>query len=101
MKKRFSIRLKLVIIFGLLIAAASIVLEILAVRIARKAVMEKIATHLTDKADDVAAIINGRLSAFEQFLDGIARMPALRDENLSYDQKIDFLRKEVAYNDIA
>ena len=100
MKKRFSIRLKLVIIFGLLIAAASIVLEILAVRIARKAVMEKIATHLTDKADDVAAIINGRLSAFEQFLDGIARMPALRDENLSYDQKIDFLRKEVAYNDM-
>jgi len=98
MKKRFSIRLKLVIIFGLLIAAASIVLEILAVRIARKAVMEKIATHLTDKADDVAAIINGRLSAFEQFLDGIARMPALRDNSLLFGQRAKLLAKEAENN---
>ncbi|MGP1458348.1 MAG: cache domain-containing protein [Treponema sp.] len=100
MKKRFSIRLKLVIIFGLLIAAASTILELLAVRIARKAVMEKIATHLTDKAEDVSGIIDSRLAAFGQFLDGIARMPAFRDPTIPYAQKINFLRTEVAYNEM-
>ena len=40
-KKRFSISNKLIIIFGLLIAAASLTEGIFALRIARKAVMEK------------------------------------------------------------
>ena len=50
MKKRFSLRYKLIIIFGLLIALASTIEGLLAVRIARKAVTEKIEAHLIDKA---------------------------------------------------
>ena len=49
MKKRFSIRYKLILIFGILIAAAGITEGLLATKIARTAVSEKIEAHLTDK----------------------------------------------------
>lgn len=54
MRKHFSLKNKLVFIFGILIAVASLIEGLIAVRIARKAVTEKISSHLTDKADDVA-----------------------------------------------
>ncbi|MGP1432596.1 MAG: methyl-accepting chemotaxis protein, partial [Treponema sp.] len=76
MKKRFSMRNKLLIIFGLLIVLATSVEGILAIRTARRAVVEKIETHLKDKATDTAEIIDGRITAFWQFLEGVARMPA-------------------------
>jgi len=98
MKKRFSLRYKLILIFGILIAVAGITEGLLAIRIARKAVTEKIEAHLTDKAQDVAQIIDGRLISFIQFLEGIARMPIFRDETLPYSEKAAFLKTEVAYN---
>ena len=98
MKKHFSLRYKLILIFGLLIALASLVEGLLAIRTARKAVTEKVETHLIDKANDVAEIIDGRITAFLQFLEGIARMPALYDESYSYSEKIALLQKETALN---
>ena len=97
--KRFSLRNKLIIIFGLLILAAGLVEGLLAVRTARKAVTEKVETHLIDKATDVASIIDGRVTAFWQFLEGIARMPAFRDPAISYTEKCLLLDKEAAFND--
>ena len=97
--KRFSMRNKLMIVFGLLILAAGLTLGILAVRIARKAVTEKVESHLIDKATDTANIIDGRVNAFFQFLEGIARMPILRDNTLSYQEKTAYLTKEAAFND--
>ena len=99
MTKRFSLRNKLIIIFGLLILGAGLVEGLLAVRTARKAVTEKVETHLIDKATDVASIIDGRISAFWQFLEGIARMPAFRDPAISYTEKCLLLDKEAAFND--
>ena len=98
MKKRFSLRYKLVIIFSLLIAAASLVEIVLAVYTARKAVIEKIETHLIDKATDTAEVIDGRITAFWQFLEGIARMPAFRNSDISYAEKSRLLDKEAAFN---
>ncbi|QTQ17241.1 cache domain-containing protein [Treponema parvum] len=98
MKKRFSIRYKLIIIFGLLIALASAVEILLAVLSARKAVTEKVEEHLIDKANDTAEIIDGRINAFLQFLDGIARMPALYNPSYSYSEKIALLQKEATFN---
>jgi len=98
MKKRFSLRYKLIIIFGMLIAAASTVEIVLAVRTARKAVTEKVETHLIDKAADTAEIIDGRITAFWQFLEGIARMPILTDIAASNTEKIKLLQKEAAFN---
>ena len=98
MKNRFSMRNKLMLIFGLLILAACLTLGILAVRTARKAVTEKIEAHLIDKATDTATIIDGRIEAFFQFADGLARMPVLRDENTPPREKTALLMREAARN---
>ena len=99
MKKRFSIRYKLILIFGLLIALASTIEGLLAVRTARKAVTEKVETHLIDKATDTAEVIDGRVKAFFQFFEGIARAPILRDPSVSYPEKTAYLKKEAAFNE--
>jgi len=96
--KRFSMRNKLLIIFGLLILAAASVEGLLAVRTARKAVTEKVEAHLIDKAADVAEVIDGRVNAIFQFLEGLARMPVFRDTSLSYQEKTMHLMKEAAFN---
>ena len=98
MKKRFSMRNKLLIIFGLLIAAAAITEGLLAVQTARKAVTEKIETHLKDKATDIAEVIDGRLHSFFQFIEGIARMPFLYDGQTSAFEKSRLLNKEAHLN---
>ena len=98
MKKRFSLRYKLMIIFGLLVALASSIEGLLAIRTARMAVTEKVEAHLIDKATDIAEVIDGRVSAFWQFLEGIARMPAFRDPNISFTEKSRLLDKEIAFN---
>ena len=98
MEKRFSLKNKLVLIFGALIAIGSLVEGLLAVNIARKAVVEKIEVHLTDKAGDVAEIIDGRISAFFQFLDGLARMPEIRDDSIPLIEKMRLLHKEAQAN---
>ena len=96
--KRFSIGKKLLIIFGFIITLAAFVEGLLAVQTARKAVTEKIETHLIDKAADTADIIDGRLTAFLQFLEGIARAPILVDPAVSYQEKVKYLQKEVSFN---
>ncbi|EMB21575.1 hypothetical protein HMPREF9723_01348 [Treponema denticola OTK] len=98
MKKRFSIRYKLIIVFGLLIAIASSMEGFLATRIARKAVTEKVEDHLIDKATDVAEIIDGRITAVQQFLEGIARMPVFSDASVSNQEKVELLKEQVAFN---
>ena len=99
MKKRFSMRNKLLIIFGLLIVLATSIEGLLAIRTARRAVVEKIEIHLTDKATDTAEILDGRITAFFQFLEGIARMPILIDPTASYKEKVAQLTKEAAVNE--
>ena len=91
-------RNKLLIIFGLLVALATIIEGLLAIQTARKAVTEKIETHLIDKAADTAEIIDGRITAFWQFLEGIARLPLLSDTSLSNAEKIKRLQKEATFN---
>ena len=98
-KHRFSLRNKLMIVFGALIFVVGTILTLIALRTARKAVGEKVETHLIDKATDTAEILDGRVTAFFQFLEGIARMPALYDSSYSYSEKISFLQKEATFND--
>ncbi len=98
MKNRFSIKLKLLIIFGLLVALANFILGFFAMRIARKAVSETVDNHLLDKAEDTAEIIDGKISSLLQFLEGIARAPALRDSNVTSNEKALYLKKEADFN---
>ena len=98
MKNRFSLRTKLILVFGLLILTVGFILALLAVRTARKAVTEKVEAHLIDKATDTAEIIDGRANTICQFLEGIARMPILTDPTSSYADKIALLKAEEAFN---
>ena len=97
--KRFSMKKKLVIIFGLLIMAAGFVEGIFAIHTARKAVTEKVETHLIDKAKDTAEIVDGRISTFLQLLEGIAKEPILKDPTVSYHEKVDYLQSETDSNE--
>ena len=97
-KKRFSIRTKLLLIFGLLIIVAVFMLGLLALTIAKRATTEKVATHLVDKAKDTAEIIDGRIQSLFQFLEGIARMPILSDKNATEYEKMEVLRAESSFN---
>ena len=97
-QKRFSLRFKLIIIFGLLVAAASAVEVLLAVRTSQRAVTEKVATHLIDKANDTAEIIDGRIGAFFQLIEGLSRMPIIRDGNIPYSEKMAYLNSEARFN---
>ena len=87
MKKRFSIRYKLILIFGILVTVACITEGLVAIIIAHKAVTEKIQVHLMDKARDAAEILDGKVLQWFQLLEGIIQMPALRDSAVSYQEK--------------
>ncbi len=94
--KRFSIQKKLIFIFGCLLVAAVAIEILLAVRTARTAVMEKVEAQLVDKAEDVAGIVDGRVEALFQFIEGIARMPILRDGALTFQEKTASLVQEAS-----
>ena len=96
-KKRVSIRFKLLFIFGALIFVATATLAFLAVYIARQAIMEKVQAHLIDKTEDTDEILDGRIRAFWQFLEGVARSEILRDDTVSFDEKADYLAKEASF----
>ena len=100
MKKRFSLRNKLLIVFGVLILTVGLILSVLAIRTARKAVTEKVETHLIDKATDIAEILDGRINTMFQFLEGIARMPFLYDKQTSVLEKARLLSKEAGFNEL-
>lgn len=99
MQKRFSLRYKLIIIFGLLIALASLIEGLFAVRTASKAVTEKVDAHLIDKAIDTAAIIDEKVNILLSFIEGIARMPMLYSNEFSYQEKVKVLAQEAKQND--
>ena len=99
-KHRFSMRNKLMIVFGLLILTVGFILAFFAIRTARKAVTEKVETHLIDKATDTAEIIDGRVNTMFQFLEGIARMPVLRDNTIKFIEKMAILAEEAKFNPI-
>ena len=80
-------RNKLLIIFGLLIAAATVTLGTLTSKIAQKAVSEKVAAQLTDDAVYIAKIIEGRVDGFFQFMQAVAQNPLLENTDLSAPEK--------------
>ncbi|MEL3906384.1 MAG: methyl-accepting chemotaxis protein [Treponema sp.] len=95
-KKCFSIKNKLLLIFGFLIFIIGFTFAFFSMRAARKAVMEKIETHLKDKVTDTAEIVDSKIHLFFQFLEDIAEIPIIRDTALSTEVKLDYLKKRTA-----
>ena len=93
MKKCFSIKTRMSIIFGTLIVAALVLLSVLVLNQSRVAVMEKVQDHLFDKASDTAVILDGEIKRWFEYLDGIAAQQFLHEQNVSYAEKARFLKE--------
>ena len=96
--KVFSIRYKLVILFGSLILITGTILTTVAIKVARRSIVEEIQTSLLEKVDSTAEIIQAKVDAFFAYMEGIARNPILRDTDARRSEKIAYLKKEVAFN---
>ncbi len=92
-KKLFSIKYRLMIIFGLLTAIVVAILTTAAVKIARNAVYEKIEIHLKTKAIDAAKIIDANLEKEIYYLQMLGRT-LLQNEELNYVDMAIMLEKE-------
>lgn len=99
-RQEFSMQKKLLLIFGFLIAISAIIQGLFAVQTARTAITERVETHLKDKVVDTATLIESRITALFQFLDGIARMPVLRDTSITLDEKMQILAEESKANQV-
>ena len=97
-KRRFSLKYKFLIIFGVLVLFATATENVIAIKKAKKAILEKVENHLMDKAENTVNIINGRISSLFQFLEGISRLPFLRDTDVSNLEKARLLKKETKFN---
>ncbi|MGP1438055.1 MAG: methyl-accepting chemotaxis protein [Treponema sp.] len=92
--KRFSIKLKLILVFGSIILVACVSLSLLAVDLSTKAITERVSAHLLEKAVNISEIIDGRITRFFQFIDGVARLNILRSSEVSTRDKNIFLMSE-------
>ena len=87
MKKRFSIKTRMQITFGTLIVVALSLLSVFVLYQSQSAVMEKVTTHLLDKTNDTAAILDGEIEQWFEYLDGIASQQILHNTSVSYAEK--------------
>lgn len=94
MAKRFLLKNKLICIFGTLIALASLVEGLLAVKTAHKAVTEKIKTHLLDKANDISELIETRIDSLFEFIEGLERLSELRNPAIHTRKKLNCSNKK-------
>ncbi|MGF7110530.1 HAMP domain-containing protein, partial [Treponema pedis] len=91
-KKRFSIRNRMVLIFSILFVAGLSLSAFITISRARTVVKKRVRAHLTDKAADTAAIIDGYIQQWFEYLDGIAMLPVLHDKKVSYLEKAVLLK---------
>ena len=87
MKKRMSIKIRMQITFGTLIVVALSLLSVFVLYQSQSAVMEKVTTHLLDKTNDTAAILDGEIEQWFEYLDGIASQQILHNTSVSYAEK--------------
>ena len=66
-KKRFPLRNKMMVVFGLLIFVLGIIRGAITLSDVRGAMVKEVDAHLIDKAGDVAEIIDGRVTAFWRY----------------------------------
>ena len=97
MKRRFSIRAKVALFFGVLFLSAGISIEISAIKISKKAVKAKIEAHLTDNVQYVAKLLDGQGDGFFAFFQGVARLPILRDSSVPFSEKAKSIAKEASF----
>lgn len=98
-KKYFSIRKKLLIIFGTLIAIAGIIQGSLSRYTAQQALTARVNAHLTDKVEDIALFINSEIRGDLELLRGLMHISEIKDDSISYTEKTRILQKEFGNTD--
>ena len=98
MKARFSIRTRLILVFGLLILLAISALQITAMIIVKRTIIAKVNAELKGKADDISKLINERILAFFNTITALARREAIMRNDMSCEEKALSLVKEVNYH---
>ena len=83
----------MMIIFGTLIVVALSLLSVFVIYQSRIAIMEKVTAHLFDRASDTAAILDGDIEQWWEYLEGVASQQSLRDTSVSYEEKARILEE--------
>ncbi|MGP1576733.1 MAG: methyl-accepting chemotaxis protein [Treponema sp.] len=98
MALRFSLRNKFLCIFGILILIMGVLLAVLAVTVGEKAIIKNVEQQLSMKAQDTAELVDSRLEALLQFLQGIAANPDLQRTDISMRQKVAIINTGIQRN---
>ena len=95
-KKHFSLRKKLLIVFGLLIILGGVIQGSVSWYTFRKTMIKDVEERLTDKAADIAILVESIIDVDFEYLRGVARISDLNDDSLSYPQKSARLQQELS-----
>ncbi len=95
MFKGFSIRSKLMLIFGLTVTIALMIVIFISITVGKNALMDRVSKHLISEAHNTAEIVDGRINMIFQFMENVAEHPILRNKEASYAQKFKYLEKFV------
>ena len=93
-KRRFAIKLKLLVIFCSLVVGAIFILSFLQMTTTKKVITENISANIKDRAAVTAQLIESRFSSMLQVLDNLAIRSVLYDEQVPVLTKMKFLENE-------
>ncbi len=96
--QRRSLRLELIVLFGLLLTISLFIMSYAAIRIVRDVVIIKSEKHLLDKAISETEVIDQRLINLIQFIEAVARNPIIDNNSMSYLERAKSLNKEKELN---
>ena len=104
MRKRLSVKNKLVVCFGVILVIGSIVCSFVANKICKKIIEESALKNLARVATDAADKINIILDEKQEKIKKLATVPELTDQNASIEKKLSIittLNKFLGFKDIA
>ncbi len=97
-KQKRSLRLELIVLFGLLLTSSLFIMSFSAIRIVTNVVVMKSENHLLDKVVSETEVIDQRLINLIQFIKGVARNPIIDDKSMTYLERAKALNKEKELN---
>ncbi len=95
--KFFSIKYKMLLIFGVLMVVAFTILTVSVISISRDSVMEKVEMEMIEKATDVSKIIDNSIKANFDYLQTIGRT-LFQNDSMNYLDRAKLLDKEAKAN---
>ncbi|WP_099189538.1 methyl-accepting chemotaxis protein [Tepidibacter mesophilus] len=89
-----SIKIRLVIILTMILFISSGLLGFLSIKNASKALLSKTEETLLNTTIEATKYVEARINTQKLYIETIAQNPIIIDENISWEEKVDFLQKE-------